>query len=327
MAKKLNKGNRMNKLEIQKRVSQYGESISIDKFEWDEKTNTFSSNENYLVIDFYNIDGCTFKTGDDCTFKTGYSCTFDTGYSCTFDTGTKCTFDTGDGCTFKTGYDCTFKTGSSCTFKTGYSCTFDTGYKCTFDTGDGCTFKTGYDCVIVRRDIFEIIQPLPQQKIQLCPYNILGYIYLDENVWYKNDTKKESIITDNILSEVISKKKNKDITVFKVKNFGKDKTSYLIECNGVYSHGKTIKEARESLIYKNTTQDTSVYNNMNLDTILDFTEMVKMYRAITGACAGGCQYFVETNNIKIKKYSIKEIIELTKNQYGNEKVKEFFKIK
>ena len=39
------------------------------------------------------------------------------------------------------------------------SCTFNTDSDCTFDTGSDCTFNTDSDCVIVRRDIFEVIQP------------------------------------------------------------------------------------------------------------------------------------------------------------------------
>ena len=108
----------MTKKEVQQRVLQNGKPLSLDKFEWDEKTKTFSSNENDLVLDFAGIGNCTFKTG------------------------WYCTFDTGDGCTFKTGSECTFKTGDGCTF----------------DTGDSCTFKTGSDCVVVRRDVYEIIK-------------------------------------------------------------------------------------------------------------------------------------------------------------------------
>ena len=33
----------MNKKEVQQRVLQNGKPLDLDKFEWDEKTNTFSS--------------------------------------------------------------------------------------------------------------------------------------------------------------------------------------------------------------------------------------------------------------------------------------------
>ena len=64
----------MTKKEVSQRVLQNGKPLPLDKFEWDEKTNTFSSDENYLVLDFGDINNCTFNTGSDCTFKTGEHC-------------------------------------------------------------------------------------------------------------------------------------------------------------------------------------------------------------------------------------------------------------
>jgi hypothetical protein len=119
----------MNKKEIQARVLQNGKPLSLDKFEWDEKSNVFSTTEDNLVLDFKFIEGITFKTGSDCTFDTGFSCTFNTG-SC---------------CSFNTGYDCSFKTVY------------------------GCTFKTGSECVVVRRDVFEVIEILESKKLKLNP--------------------------------------------------------------------------------------------------------------------------------------------------------------
>ena len=122
----------MTKKEVQQRVLKNGKPLDLDKFEWDEKTNTFSSNENYLVLDFCNLSYCTFKTG------------------------------------------------SYCTFETDSDCTFDTGSYCTFKTGSDCTFKTGKECVLVRRDVYEIIELVADQKIKLNEYEIKGYKILDE---------------------------------------------------------------------------------------------------------------------------------------------------
>jgi hypothetical protein len=165
----------MTKKEVQQRVLQNGKPLPLDKFEWDEKTKTFSSNENDLVLDFAGIGNCTFNTGDGCTFKTGSICTFKTGSICTFKTGSICTFDTGWYCTFKTGGNCTFDTGDGCTFDTGWNCTFNTGWYCTFDTGGNCTLKTGSECVVVRRDVYEIIEIPEGKKIRLNEYGVKGY--------------------------------------------------------------------------------------------------------------------------------------------------------
>jgi hypothetical protein len=192
----------LTKEQVQKKVLKNGEPLGMNLFEWDKKTNTFSSEENYLVLDFNFVNGCTFKTGSDCTFKTGSGCTFDTGYGCTFKTGSDCTFDTDSDCTFDTGYGCTFKTGSDCTFKTGSDCTFDTDYDCTFKTGSGCTFKTGSgctfetgsdytSCVVVRRDIFEIIELKEKQTIKLNEWGVKGFTVIENKLDIEEMTMDE----------------------------------------------------------------------------------------------------------------------------------------
>lgn len=46
---------------------------------------------------------------------------------------------------------------------------------------------------------------------------------------------------------------------------------------------------------------------------------------VTGACESGTRYFVEQQNTVKDNYTIKEIIELTKGQYGNETLVKFLK--
>jgi hypothetical protein len=125
-------------------------------------------------------------------------------------------------------------------------------------------------------------------------------------------------IIDGIFCEILSEKKN----VIKVKTG--NEIVYIINVDGVYSHGKTIKEARESLIYKISNRDTSPYDNMTVDTILTVAESIKMYRVITGACEFGTKHFVKMTDIKKKKYTIKEIMEITSGQYGYDKLTAFF---
>ena len=85
----------ISKKEIQQRVLQDGKPLDLNKFEWDEETNTFSSNENGLVLDFKGINGygcgingCT--TSSDFIFNTDYYCPFNTGYYCIFDCEENC---------------------------------------------------------------------------------------------------------------------------------------------------------------------------------------------------------------------------------------------
>ena len=141
----------MNKKQIQQRVLKSGKPLDLDKFEWNEEARVFSTLSSGLVLDFSDISRVTFKTGSHCTFNTGHDCTFDTSSYCTFDTGSNCTFDT----------------GSDCTFKTSYSCIFKTGYNCTFNTEE--------ECVVIRGDIYEIIELEKDKKIKLNGYEASGY--------------------------------------------------------------------------------------------------------------------------------------------------------
>jgi hypothetical protein len=49
--------------------------------------------------------------------------------------------------------------------------------------------------------------------------------------------------------------------------------------------------------------------------------------AITGACSSGTRHFVEGLPKVKAKYTVKEVIELTKGQYNNNLYNEFFKEK
>jgi len=143
----------MTKQQIQERVLQNGKPLDLNKFTWDENTRTFSSDEGSLVLDFKDIGKVNFKTNHNCTFDTGYSCKFDTGYSCKFDTASNCTFNTGNDCIFSTTHD--------------------------------CTFNTGLNCVVIRRDVFEIINlndiEGDRKHIKLNEFYVKGYTIIKPN--------------------------------------------------------------------------------------------------------------------------------------------------
>ena len=127
-------------------------------------------------------------------------------------------------------------------------------------------------------------------------------------------------IIDGIKTIILQRKKN----VIKGLFLNDLRPCYVVEKDGVYAHGATLKEAKESLIYKITDRDKSDYEDYTLDTEVTHEEAIKMYRVITGACEAGTRHFVE--NVlaeKKEKYTVKEIIKLTEGQYGNETLKEF----
>lgn len=51
-------------------VTKNAKPLDPSLYSWDEKTRTFSTTEDGLVLDFKGIYNCTFNTGSDCTFDT-----------------------------------------------------------------------------------------------------------------------------------------------------------------------------------------------------------------------------------------------------------------
>jgi hypothetical protein len=153
-------------------VTENGIPLAPSLYNWDDKTKTFSSSKDGLVLDFTGVNRVTFKTSSNCTFKTGYDCIFKTGFSCTF----KTEYD----CTFETGSYCTFNTGSYCTFNTGHACTFKTGFDCTFITGSECKFEVGGNCFVRRYDVKGVTEIPTGKKIKLNGYEIAGYTVIEE---------------------------------------------------------------------------------------------------------------------------------------------------
>ena len=146
---------------------------------------------------------------------------------------------------------------------------------------------------------------------------------LKENTFYTlyNHEFTEVQIIDGVKTIILNRKKN----VIKGLFLEDLKPCYVVGKDGVYSHGKTLKEAKDSLIYKISNRDTSMYKDYTLDTVISFEDAIKMYRVITGACEAGTRNFIEnTLKVKKKKYTVSECIELTEGQYGSDKFKEFF---
>ena len=133
--------------------------------------------------------------------------------------------------------------------------------------------------------------------------------------------------TDGIKSVVIETKgKVKKVRLIDTeKNVLTSKINYVVtDGNGNFAHGETIKDAKKSLLYKISNRDTSKYKNLTLDSELTFEDAIKMYIVVTGACESGTKFFIEQNKLKDRKYTVREMIELTKGQYGNETLQKFF---
>jgi hypothetical protein len=93
--------------------------------------------------------------------------------------------------------------------------------------------------------------------------------------------------------------------------------------NGKYSHGETLKEAKEDLIFKLDGRRPDDFKHLTQDTVLSLEEGIIAYRVITGACSFGVKDYLKNRLPKKKEFSVKEIVELTANEYGGKRFAEF----
>src|ERR1035437_8059384 len=140
---------------------------------------------------------------------------------------------------------------------------------------------------------------------------------------FNSKLKRNYVYADGIISKLVSRKKVGTLAIFRIRLIGKKKYSFLVKRGNIFSHGNTIKEAKDSLMYKNANRDTSEFKKWNLDTVVTVEKMIQAYRSITGACFKGTKDFC--GNIKLpKKVAVKDAILLTAGKFGNVDFKNFF---
>ena len=167
------------------------------------------------------------------------------------------------------------------------------------------------------------------------PINDDKYVRLSRNLYkLKNDcvnithpSGRKFLHIDGILSEVIKNRGN----VYHVRNSINAPISYLVtDGENNWAHGCTLKEAKEDLLFKIKRSNLGDYSTLTLDDKLNYEEAIMCYRVITGACRAGTLRFLKEHNLiknHKKEYTIKEIIELTKNDYKGDVFMNFFKNK
>ncbi|MCL2545594.1 MAG: leucine-rich repeat domain-containing protein [Oscillospiraceae bacterium] len=94
----------------------------------------------------------------------------------------------------------------------------------------------------------------------------------------------------------------------------------VVEKNGLYAHGKTIKAAMDDLRFKHSNErGADQYRHIDIDEQIPLDEILSMYRVITGACRLGVEQFVLLLGTKRKRtYSPREVIERTQGHYGHD---------
>jgi hypothetical protein len=124
---------------------------------------------------------------------------------------------------------------------------------------------------------------------------------------------------DGILARIVSSRG----PVARVIICGKTEVSYLVTDGEAHSHGKTLTEARDGLLFKIGKRDPAEFKAWALDKVMSKRDAIRAYRVITGACEGGVRAWMEQHNVP-EKLTVEEAIGLTKGAYGAEAFKAFF---
>jgi prefoldin subunit 5 len=127
---------------------------------------------------------------------------------------------------------------------------------------------------------------------------------------------------DGILARIVSKRG----PVSRVVVCGQTEVSYLVTDGEAFSHGKTLAEARDGLLFKIGKRDPSEFRGWTLDKVVSKRDAIRAYRVITGACEGGVRSWMEQRQTP-EEITVGDIIKLTNGAYGAEAFKNFFERK
>ena len=135
---------------------------------------------------------------------------------------------------------------------------------------------------------------------------------LKPNCWYIVEQNKwvEVDFSDNLFTYVISNRKG----VKKVETEKGEVLFVVSDDNGNSAHGKTIKQAREDLVYKVIAE-----SDVKIPKKATGKEWIGIYRAATGACSTGIKMFVESTGKSLEDtYTAEQIAKLVQGQFGEE---------
>ena len=172
---------------------------------------------------------------------------------------------------------------------------------------------------------------LTLEEAQDLMKNTGGSLYLSGTGITAHDVKRlqhgdyvpgRYLYADGILTHVKEKRSTKGYTYFVGKIPGRNVISDGIS----YAHCKKFAEGRDDLLFKAAKdRGADQYKGLSVDTEMSVSEAKAMYRIITGACQQGTEMFIAGLGDKLKgTYTIREMLKLTKGQYGAERFAAFF---
>lgn len=130
------------------------------------------------------------------------------------------------------------------------------------------------------------------------------------------------LYADGILTHVKQRVKMEGYTLY----IGKIKGKNVVSDGTHYAHCDKLRDGIADLAFKTAAdRGAGQYEGLPLDTELTVDEAKTMYRVITGACRAGTDAFVESLGDTLKeRYTIREMLKITKEQYNAERFAEFF---
>ena len=132
------------------------------------------------------------------------------------------------------------------------------------------------------------------------------------------------IYCDGMLVHIKRKKKIGDYTFY----IGKIKGMNVLFDGENYAHCKSFKDGINDLEFKKAKdRGADQYRDYTMDTVVTAEEAKTMYRIITGACKAGTEHFVNGIQHVKKKYTVRELIDITEGQYRSDVFKSFFERK
>ena len=129
------------------------------------------------------------------------------------------------------------------------------------------------------------------------------------------------IYCDDMLVHIKRKKKIGDYTF----SVGKIKGMNVLFDGENYAHCKSFQDGVNDIEFKKAKdRGADQYRDYTMETVVTAEEAKTMYRIITGACKAGTEHFVNGLQSVEKKYTVRELIDITEGQYRSEVFKAFF---
>lgn len=130
------------------------------------------------------------------------------------------------------------------------------------------------------------------------------------------------LYADGILTHIKSKRHVRGYDLY----IGKIKGKNVVSDGEYYAHCENLRDGIADIAFKRAAdRGADQYKGLDLDSEVTLDEAKTMYRIITGACQAGTEAFATSLGNELKeRYTIREMIEVTKGQYDAECFSEFF---